>query len=79
MKNLEILDCTLRDGGYINNWTFGKENINKIINNLTKANIDYIECGFLSNVEYSQEKSIFNNPNQILEYVQKSFPLHGES
>ncbi len=76
MKNLEILDCTLRDGGYINNWTFGKENINKIINNLTKANIDYIECGFLSNVEYSQEKSIFNNPNQILEYVQKSFPTN---
>ena len=27
MSNIKILDCTLRDGGYINNWTFGNKNI----------------------------------------------------
>ena len=25
MKNIKILDCTLRDGGYYNNWNFSKE------------------------------------------------------
>ena len=27
MKNIKVLDCTLRDGGYVNNWNFGKSNI----------------------------------------------------
>ena len=27
MSGIKILDCTLRDGGYINNWKFGKETI----------------------------------------------------
>ena len=27
MSNLQILDCTLRDGGYINDFRFGKNGI----------------------------------------------------
>ena len=23
-KNIEVLDCTIRDGGYLNNWKFNK-------------------------------------------------------
>ena len=49
---IKILDCTLRDGGYINNWEFGFDNIKQIINSLSKSNIDYIECGFLKNIDY---------------------------
>lgn len=58
--NIKILDCTLRDGGYVNNWNFGYENIKKIISNLSFAKIDYIECGFLKDIEYDLNKSIFN-------------------
>ena len=25
MDNIKVLDCTLRDGGYINDWNFGKK------------------------------------------------------
>ena len=32
MKRIQILDCTLRDGGYCNNCCFGFENEKKIIN-----------------------------------------------
>ena len=42
----KILDCTLRDGGYINNWNFDTSNAKNIIRLLQKANIDYIEIGF---------------------------------
>ena len=28
MGNIKVLDCTLRDGGYINNWDFGIEKAN---------------------------------------------------
>ena len=51
MAVLKILDCTLRDGGYCNNWQFGIDNILKITKNLEEANIDLIECGFLNNKE----------------------------
>ena len=46
MSKLSILDCTLRDGGYINHWNFGKETIKGIVNKLHDADIDIIECGF---------------------------------
>lgn len=59
--NIKILDCTLRDGGYVNNWEFGYENIQKIISNLSFAKIDYIECGFLKDIEYNPNVSLFNN------------------
>ena len=42
MSKIEILDCTLRDGGYCNNWQFGEKNIRSIVNNLLEANIDII-------------------------------------
>ena len=54
MKKNYILDCTLRDGGYCNQWQFGEENIRQIIRKLTKSRIDIIECGFLT------EKCDFN-------------------
>ena len=47
LKTIKILDCTLRDGGYIINWKFGKEGIASILDNLSAAGIDYIEAGFL--------------------------------
>lgn len=49
MNRVHILDCTLRDGGYCNQWRFGFENINKITKGLVDAGIDIIECGFLTN------------------------------
>ncbi len=59
---IKVLDCTLRDGGYVNNWAFGNNNISSIISNLGKANIDIIECGFLTNKQ-SNEQSLFNDVN----------------
>ncbi len=62
MKRISVLDCTLRDGGYCNLWNFSKENIELIISNLTKANIDVIECGFLTKkVDYNKDFSLFDS------------------
>ena len=59
--NIEILDCTLRDGGYVNLWDFGLANIKKILDKLASSNIDIIECGFLKNDKvYGDDFSIFN-------------------
>ena len=43
----KILDCTLRDGGYVNNWQFSYSQVTKITKSLEKANIEIIELGYL--------------------------------
>ena len=48
MRNVKLLDCTLRDGGYINDWKFGERNMIEILTSLGNAGVDYIEVGFLS-------------------------------
>lgn len=65
MSNMQILDCTLRDGGYINDFRFGKNGIKKIISQLTLAGIDIVECGFLEDGEYDEECSVYNRVEQI--------------
>ncbi len=61
MSNIKILDCTLRDGGYINNWDFGNKKAKNIINFLLKSNIDYIEIGFLKNNITNNNKTLFSS------------------
>ena len=69
MSNLKILDCTLRDGGYINNWEFGEKVIQGIISKLEESQIDIIECGFLRNVEYNSDVSVFSSVKQIEKFI----------
>ena len=45
--NIKLLDCTLRDGGYVNDWGFTESQVCKIINSLDESNIDIIELGYL--------------------------------
>ncbi|MBP3506587.1 MAG: aldolase catalytic domain-containing protein [Lachnospiraceae bacterium] len=65
MNNIRILDCTLRDGGYINNWCFGNRVIRKILMYLSMARIDLVECGFLWDTQYDVDRTVFNNMSQI--------------
>ena len=66
MNKIQILDCTLRDGGYINNWEFGDKNIQKVIKSLIDSNIEIIECGFLdSNIDKEQNTTRFKTINHL--------------
>lgn len=44
---LLLLDCTLRDGGFINDWEFGHETIVNIFERAVSAGTDIIEIGFI--------------------------------
>lgn len=61
MNDIKILDCTLRDGGYINDFAFGEKAISEIICRLANANIDIIECGFLKSGCDDRDKSLFGS------------------
>lgn len=67
---IELLDCTLRDGGHVNNWQFGNDKIDRIINNLNEAKIDFIEMGFLRDTEYSKDRSLFSSIEQANKYLE---------
>lgn len=69
MNTTRILDCTLRDGGYINNWKFGQKTIKSIISNLEDAKIDIIECGFIRKDEYKSDRSVFTTMQQVADTI----------
>lgn len=70
MNKINVLDCTLRDGGYCNNWEFGFDNIRKITDALVSSGVDIIECGFLSNKsEFDKNISKFNTVDEIAEVI----------
>ncbi len=60
MSEINLLDCTLRDGGYLNDWEFGHDNIVNIFERLVSAEVDIIEIGFLNESrEYDANRTIF--------------------
>lgn len=43
-----LLDCTLRDGGYYNNWDFDAELVEAYLRAMAALSVDYLELGFRS-------------------------------
>lgn len=59
MGKIKLLDCTLRDGGYVNNWCFGHSTMINIFERLVCADIDIIEVGFIDSREnFNPDRSI---------------------
>lgn len=68
MKNVQILDCTLRDGGRIIDCKFDDEVINNVTRDLTDSGIDIVEIGFLRShelVDYQGNSTFFTCVPQI--------------
>ena len=55
-----LLDCTLRDGGYVNNWEFGHDKIMELFERLVSSRVEFIEVGFLD------EKSTFQMGRTVM-------------
>lgn len=74
MKNVKILDCTLRDGGRIIDCAFPNSQIKDIAYRLADANIDIIEVGFLrdaKSVNYQGNSTFFTDVDQIRPFVNR--------
>ena len=72
--SIQVLDCTLRDGGYVNNWRFLKKTTAAILKKLACANIDIVECGFLTDAPHDSECTLFSSPAEIQSLLPK--PSH---
>ena len=69
MGKISLLDCTLRDGGYINDWSFGEEAIDFIAQQLGNSGIEYIELGFIKDEHPNKDRTIFPSVDSINEMV----------
>lgn len=47
-NEIKHLDCTLRDGGYYNNWDFEPELVTAYLEAMAALKIDFIEIGLRS-------------------------------
>lgn len=72
MKNIRILDCTLRDGGRILDCKFENRTILNMAKDLTFAGIDIVEMGFLRDVKlvnYNGNSTFFTQTEQIIPFI----------
>ncbi|MFC1632195.1 aldolase catalytic domain-containing protein [Candidatus Omnitrophota bacterium] len=53
-EKIKVLDCTIRDGGLINNHDFDHRFVREVYKGLSKAAVDYIELG------YKNSKKLFS-------------------
>lgn len=56
---IKILDCTLRDGGYVNDWCFSQDTYSAITSELQNQNIDFIEIGLIGKQQDKRFKTKF--------------------
>ena len=74
MKNVRVLDCTLRDGGRIIDCAFENNEIQEISNRLADAKIDIVEIGFLrdgNKVSYQGNSTFFTDVDQMRPFINR--------
>ena len=67
---ISVLDCTLRDGGYINNWKFPLNQIIRLLESLDKSNVDIVELGYLND---KSEQDIDSTLFESIEHIDSNF------
>lgn len=74
MEKINLLDCTLRDGGYINDWKFGEEAIEDMTRKLESTHVEILELGFLKDEPYKKDRTVFNDMAQVTKLIGKKQP-----
>ena len=74
MKNVRVLDCTLRDGGRVIDCAFNDKETKDISNRLSNAKIDIVELGFIRDgrkTRYNGNSTFFTDVDQIRPFVDR--------
>lgn len=65
-RQISLLDCTLRDGGYVNDWEFGYDNIVTMFERIVSSRVEMIEVGFLDERRvFDINRSIMPDSNSV--------------
>ena len=55
-KEIQVLDCTIRDGGLMNKWQFSKEFVKSVYDSCVESGVDYMEIGYISSEDQFSRK-----------------------
>lgn len=69
MGHIGLLDCTLRDGGYINNWEFGENTIKNVAEVINQSGVEILELGFLRDEKTNKNRAVWNKLEDVKEYI----------
>lgn len=70
MKNISVLDVTLRDGGCVNDFNFGQTYIDRILSAQESSGVDIIELGYIDEKKGSERgRTQYINDKVISKYV----------
>lgn len=72
MDRFNLLECTLRDGGYVTGWRFSPQMIRDTIRGLLDANMDFVEVGYLNSKPYEEGSTQFQSIEQIADFLPES-------
>ena len=67
MNRIEILDCTLRDGGYYTNWDFDQDFVNRYLEALAALGVSLVEIGFFSKVAPDYRGSHYYSRSHLID------------
>lgn len=57
-----VLDCTIRDGGYLNNWNYTFDEVVDLYKSVSEAGVEYFEVGFMG----TEKQSNTNAPHSSI-------------
>ena len=52
MRQVQVLDCTVRDGGLMNKWRFAPQFVRDSLSAAVASGVDYIELGYKAAIDY---------------------------
>lgn len=68
----QLLDCTLRDGGYYTDWDFCSDIVDSYIESMNKLPIDYLELGYRNNPDKEYLGKFGYCPVSVLNEIRKN-------
>ena len=70
-KKLMILDCTIRDGGFENNFNFTTHEVKKTLKTSSEIGYNYFEMGYLTDLKIlSESDGLWRNvPFQLISEI----------
>lgn len=66
MNSIKLLDCTLRDGGYVNEWEFGVKESRGITELVSKSGVEFVEVGFIGPHEDKEGVVRFSSMHELM-------------
>ena len=71
-KKTKILDCTIRDSGYLNNWNWSYDTVKNFVYYMGEIGVEYCEIGFILDEKYSEPNcGIWRHLNKDFSIISK--------